>query len=304
MIKGLKPLLPPTEIWNNNTVLIPKVIAKDYRTELERIGRYDDACKKDTPENIIGGIDQASTNDHFAFRFGASLVRTEYLLLDPHAKFTPLSDELLLLLSDGVVSVLDIPCGSGAGILGLLGVIAAFRTSSSVPRLPLEVRVTAGDLSPYARTLYDNMMSQAMSWLEPEGVRLVWTSLEWDASDEATTARVVDTWIDDTRDCDEHLVLISAFSGAAATRFKHFDRSFQHIAARQYDRLTTILWVEPAWNKTRTFLGLVAKLFQGVFGALFTPTDYPETSFRWEHPFNGSRNNGKLTVLQHKRPGL
>lgn len=255
----------PESVWHNSVLRLPPRIVGDYQTELENIGRIEDA-REQSPRNLIGGADEEAARDHFVWRFGASCVRTEYLILDPYRAFVPVSNDLLSCLAEGRVAILDIPCGAAPGILGFLGLIAELRAHGCLPRQPLEVAITGGDISEPARNIYHAMLTRAQPWLADEGIRIRWQTGHWDAGDESTTAKIVDRWFDGSGGCEEYVVLVAAFSGEAANQFDVFERSFNHIAARLYDRNGTILWVEPRWNKGERLLSKVKRIFQTALG--------------------------------------
>lgn len=275
-------------------------LLEDYRTQLEAIGRYEDACGE-SPKNITGGADEKATHDHYTWRFGASSMRTRYLMLDPDGHLQAIADDLLTSFADGKLAILELPCGAGAGVLGFLSLVANMRRHKCLARLPLEVSVVAGDHSPHARGLYETMLDKSRRWLEKEGIRVSWTTQEWDASDLVSTTKAVDAWFKQTSDFEEHIVLIAAFSGAAANNFKHFEDSFKQIAARLHDRESTILLVEPESNKALAFLSKLDKLFGNVFSKLFGGSPTLTASFKWRHPFKNETPTGHISVVQYER---
>lgn len=113
------------------------------------------------------------------------------------------------------------------------------------------------------------MLDKSRRWLESEGIRVCWTTHDWNASDLVSTTKAVDTWFKQTADFEEHVVLIAAFSGAGASHFKDFEDSFKQIAARLHDRQSTILLVEPRWDKTSSFFEKLEAMFSKVFSKLF-----------------------------------
>lgn len=290
----------PHSVWIDSRLHMPPRVVADYADELKAVGRYEDACGQ-TPRDVIGGVDEEATLDHFAWRFGASCVRTEYLMLDPRGVLAPVSTDILSCLSEGRVAVLDIPCGASPGILGFLGLVAELRIHGCLPKQPLEVMITGGDISDAARRLYDNMMQKSQPWLANEGIRIRWNTFSWDARQEPSTAALVDNWFHAAPDFDEYLVLTAAFSGEAANNFEMYDRSFSHIASRLYNKCGTIIWLEPKSNKGKTLLAKLFGMFQAAFASWFGSEPQLEDAFKWQHPFRDDQINGSLMVLRHRR---
>lgn len=302
----INPLPLPSPLWNNNVLHIAPTVVEDLRSELVQINRFADACSE-SQMGQIGGADEESTYDHFAFAFPTSTARTEYLFLDPDSRFRPCADELLDSFTDGRISILDVPCGAGAGILGFLGTLAALREHGTIPRLPLEVFVTAGDYSPFARTLYDNMLVRASSWLSTRGIRLQWQTLAWNAEEEPTTAAIVDHWFTQSPTSEEWVVLVAAFSGEATKTdelLAAFGRSFQHIMALLHDRRGTALWVEPASNKGNKLFRFLGRMVRPLLKSWFKEAEYGEHRFSWQHPFRSIVPEGGIRLLHHKRTGI
>ncbi|MEX1026425.1 MAG: hypothetical protein WD049_00235, partial [Candidatus Paceibacterota bacterium] len=291
----------PESIYRNNLLQVHQRLASDYAAQLRDIGRFEDACQKKR-SNATGGEDAERTLDAFVHRFCASACRTGYLVLDNNGYLSPVSDELLARLCDGRVAILDIPCGSGAGILGMLSLIASLRQHGALPRLPLTIHITAGDFSETARQLYDNLMPKAVPWLEEQGIRISWTTHAWDASDQFSTSAIVDCWLDHSAGCEDFVVLVAAFSDAAANNFKRFERSFQHITERIHNRSSAFVWIEPDWKKTSKFLDAIERHFNK-FVSFFSGTNRLSDRFEWFHPLKGKPCPSKIMVVRHQSLG-
>lgn len=288
----------PDSVYRDDLLLIPENLADDYVQELHAIGHYEDACKKETSSST-GGADLERTYNAFVDRFCASVCRSAYLVLDNEQRLKPVSDELIARLGDGRLAILDVPCGSGAGLLGLLSLIVSLRVNGSLPRLPLTIHVTAGDFSGAARSLYENVLSRAVPWLEEQGIRINWTTHGWDASDQFSTSAIVDQWLNNSPGCEDFVVLVAAFSDAAANNFNKFERTFQHITERIHNRSSAFVWIEPNWKKTSKFFDALERHFNNITN-WFCGTKRLSDNFRWHHPLNGNECDGKIMVVRHK----
>ena len=122
------------------------------------MGRLADA-QGESPKGEIGGVTEQETHEHFVHRFGTSATRTGFLVLDPRDEIGDIASGLRDSFTDGQISVLDIPCGTGASILGFLGCLYQLRNEKLIPNLPLDVFITAGDVSEHALKLYDDMLN-------------------------------------------------------------------------------------------------------------------------------------------------
>jgi len=220
-----------------------------------------------------------------------------------------MSSDLLNSLSDGVISILDVPCGAGAGLLGLLGLIHELRNTGSLKKLPLNISVTAGDYSPHARDLYNQMLTAATPWLADQGVRLDWKCHDWDAKLEPSTASIVDAWFDQSPKSEEWLVLVAAISGELGSesdksKITENSRFFQHICSRMHARFGGIYWVEPRTNQSQW---LIARILESIGTSITTAFRRRHHSdgiqFRWQHPFKNESFNSGVRVLEHRRTG-
>lgn len=295
-------------LWTNNVIHLPNAIASDFANQLLAIGRYDEACGE-SPQGEIGGITEEATIQHFVHRYLASAVRTEFLLLDPRKEFGNISSDLLNSLTEGVISILDVPCGAGAGLLGLLGLIHELRRNKSLKKLPLNIFVTAGDYSPHARQLYNQMLTAASSWLQEQGIRLVWQCHDWDAKLEPSTASIVDSWFSQSPKSTEWLVLVAAISGELGSEAEKPNlavnsRFFQHICSRMHDRFGGIYWVEPDTNQSKWLLPRIASNILTSIAAVFRQTKQDNAArFDWHHPLKNKEFGSGVLVLEHRRTG-
>ena len=298
----------PTSLWTADTLHLPVSVINDYENQLVAIDRYQDACGQ-SPQGEIGGISEEATLEHFVHRFAASAARTEFLLLDPREEFGDISPDLIKSLTDGVISILDIPCGAGAGLLGFLGLIHELRNSGSLKLLPLNISVTAGDCSPLARQFYNEMLTAASPWLDDQGIRLSWQCHDWDAKQESSTAALVDAWFLQSPKSEEWLVLIAAISGALGSEVEKPNlatnsRFFQHICSRMHDRFGGIYWVEPDTNQSNWLLSKMASSVLNSIATVFRQRHHEKrVQFNWQHPLKTNVFSGRIQVLEHRRTG-
>ena len=145
--------LPP-DLWRGGRLHLPRTLNRMYASRLEALGVLEVARLGSERREIFGGPGLAETHEHFAQRFPNSLARVLCLLLDPDGRFAAIPRDLFLTLASHHLALLDIPCGSGAGGIALLGLLAELRVSGRLPMLPLTVSIFGADVSPHALANY------------------------------------------------------------------------------------------------------------------------------------------------------
>ncbi len=159
-------------------------------------------------------------------------------------------------MTDGRIGILDIPSGTGASILGLLGTLYEMRIAKNKSHSTLDVYITAGDISQAALTLYDTMMGLASNWLKTVGIRVEWRCQLWDVTNPDTTSAIVDSWFRQA-ECEQWIVLIAAISGFLSQEKIHIERNrrfYQHICERLSTRSGFVTWIEPRTNESSWLL--------------------------------------------------
>ena len=292
----------PAHLWSDQIMILPTQLCAVYGECLNSLGMYEEACGPSPPDSeLIGGSSDQDTINHFTHRFAASAVRIEYLALDPNESLGNIPSDLLITLCDGRIAVLDVPCGTGAGILSLLGTIAELRRSKVVSSLPLYVHVTAGDCSPKALEIYEVILEEIQPWLVQQGINVTWNKDLWHAERPESTSDLVTSWLSRNANAEEYIVLIAAFSGEAATQFDAYKRTFEHISERLYGRRSSIVWVEPIWHKAERLFKRVHDLFEKMPWFSEDPTGALASRFLWLHPFNQKHIRGSILVKKYSR---
>lgn len=289
-------------LWDGSVLSLPPQLEQVYKTQLRWVGLYDQVASGEQPgRGPVGGADQNAAEEHFAHRFPGSAARLEYLTLDPDTALGAVAGDLLASFGDGHVAVLDIPCGSGAAVLSMMATLAQMRQRNQVPSLPLNVDIVGGDFSSRSLEICERNAAQLHPWLAKFGIQTTFASQQWDASREDHTARIVDSWFASAASAEEYFVLISAFSGTGANRFKEFERTFSHVSARLYDKRSTMLWVEPTTNKARSFLDKVGQLFARIPGFKSLGNGDETKTFNWRHPITSTIQTGHISVQRYTR---
>ncbi len=251
----------PNKLWNDEILYQSEKLVETYKNELISLDMLEYAkLFKGNSNGAIGGENEEETNKHFSERFLTSSARMQFLILDPKKYFLQISKDLHSTFIGGNISILDIPCGTGAGILSLLFNIKELRNSSKLPRLPLNINIFAGDYSESALNIYCRLLSDTKFELEKELIYIKFDVKVWDASDIKSTTSLMKKWLKDEDNYEEFYILMSAFSGVGSDNFKTFANVFDFIQNFISNLHCTTILIEPNTNKAKTFLEKFEKL--------------------------------------------
>jgi len=204
---------------------------------------------------IHGGQDQQSTIDHFCHRYGNSASRVTYFVLDPDNRFTEDQQRLLQSFATGSVAILDLACGAGAASFGLLSTLAEMRTNAALPTLPLNIHISAADISVHALDIYRSLIVRASEQLSAAGIHLTIEMTSWDMSSVEATNELCDRWFNacQVHQANELVVVMANISGDKEV-WQSGSRSISHIAERVSNKQSSILWIEPGSDRAKNLL--------------------------------------------------
>jgi len=247
---------------------MPSVLQDAYIAKLTQMDLLESACVHES--GPIGGASKDDTLKHFAKRFTASVGRVQYTMLGDDNAFSAVSGELLTSFSSGHVALLDIPCGTGAMACALIANLIVLRESSLLPKLPLHISICAGDYSTHALEIYEDMIGNLASIAKTQGITLSLSTMEWDASNPEHMQRLVDTWFASGLEANEHVVVVTDFSGALkdSNLSQAFNVCFGELLSRLYKKHVLVVWIEPSSTKDGD------RILQKVVG-------WFKTSFSW-----------------------
>jgi SAM-dependent methyltransferase len=231
----------------------------------------------------------------------------EFVTLAPDDELAHVSDALLTDLNEGVVTVLDIPCGTGSTAISLLATIGALRQSGALPLLPLDVIVVGGDFSPKALEIYQSILERLRPELKPLGVEITWHTEEWDATRADSTANLIDSWFDVSGGAGDYVVCISNFSGALtqSEAFESFSPSLEQILGRLHDKPGALIWIEPSSSKnTSKLLKKIVHFFSARI-SWFEPAknqvSFTSSHYRLEDPIHHGVFDSHVEVQRFER---
>ena len=207
----------PESLWRQNQLHIPAALAEALRAELTARDRFDEACGPNPSEReLYGGKGHAESLGHFVHRFKTSAARVQFVALNPSGTFDPHAADLRGCLLDGNVALLDVACGSGGGLLGLLATLAELRGRGHSGLLPLDLSILAADCSEEARAIHAGMCARLRLHLEAIGIRARAEYQDWDATNPLSTTKLMDRWLGSCPGSEVYLVFVSAFSAFMA----------------------------------------------------------------------------------------
>lgn len=307
-------LLAPS-LWKDGALHLPKPLCDAHGEYLNENGwwsKYDPAGAKGT----IGGSGDEDACDHVVNRFLNSAARMQYVCSDPRDEQVDVRDAVFDQLAQGRIHVIDLAAGNGAGTISMLSLICELRRTDLIPRLPINVSVSAVDFSPAALNHFAAILDKVMPWLASAGIHVELTLCHCDLTVLGDFSEVLDGFFTDARarGVCRFLCVISAISGARREGVEPMIDSLKHAAASlsHSKRSSSWLWVEPhvgkSWfTKLADVVRLTLTRIQHRFGAKgdsFTlSTDVPmledpvPRSFYWNDPHNGKATLSRVVVL-------
>lgn len=267
-------VLLPTEVpyvlWQRDgaeggLLSLPGALADAYRQVIQARGLIELAAQPLAEDGPTGGTTPEETFRHFSQRFAGSCGRVEMALLDPKLELRACPDVLLKAFAGGVVRLLDIPSGAGSATASLLSTLAELRSRGVLPRFPLAVFVTGGEVSETARQLATDLLLQLQPALEREAIHVQAKWLDWDVGDSYTTTALINGWLSDGPQACCYVALVSNFSAHLANNLDRARGQIASILEWVSVRRSDLVWVEPATNvaTVKFWPGLFRRVLSG-----------------------------------------
>lgn len=241
----------PETVYIDGVYKVPPIITSAYIPILDRYGLTQTA--KERPEiaiGSIGGSTQEETYSHFATQFLNSCVRIGRIVVDQSGVFIRQRKRIQQVFSTGKVSILDLPCGTGAGTIGLVSYLVELRRSDQIPKTPLDIFILGADYSNSALVLYKEMWNEVAIRARHVGIDVTYSTITCDLSAGHQVSKLIDQWIGASGIQNDWFILISNFSGVLKHKVQRdkFERSFSTMTDRLASRPFTLLWVEPKFS--------------------------------------------------------
>jgi hypothetical protein len=294
----------PKSVWKDNKLYQPETLTTVYREKLEAMDILQQAIDFDGKQSkgAIGGQDESETIKHFIERFLASAARVQFVVLDPHKALKDISNDVKATFGSGNIALLDIPCGTGAGILSLLCNIREMRAHKHLPCLPLHVSITAGDYSETALQIYADLLLRIKPYLEEANIFIDYLTHNWNAESLQSTDKIMNCFL--MQESEEYYVFISAFSGEAANNFADYQQAISYVQARVSNLNSCILHIEPNSNDAKKFFQKLSLFVGKLMGKeKSSESKSSKEGFLWIHSLNSKEVTGGCFVKLFKRYG-
>lgn len=260
MTRMLRPEHVPSCLWNSTDQLLvlPASLSSAFEAAVDaRELRH--LVSGSGAEGPIGGRTESETLEHFVNRFDGSSARLQLVFLDPYEHLSDTSDVILSRLSGGTTCLVDSPCGAGAGFLSLLLVVARLRELDVLPRVRLDVRLLAADVSELARGLGTDLLDAVRPVLEEQAIFVDAEWLSWDVTSERSTTDLVKRAVVRSDGCKSNFLLVANFSGYLIA-----NRKLKASEPQLYDLFKYFsgddsfsVWIEPKTNEAFAAGGLL-----------------------------------------------
>lgn len=293
-------------LWNDGVLRIGDVLSEEYIRRLDGEGLLSLAQTRE-PQGETGGASREATDRHFACQFANSAARAVYVCIDPLDELEDVSSLIRHYFTDGRVLLIEVPCGSGAGALGLLSAIYEQRHARLLPTLPLCVDVLGGDFSQRGTEHFRSLIGQVKNSLKSQCVDVTFRSQDWNAMDIRSSSRLIDTAVEMSVSCDQVFLLVSNFSDALND--DRLREQFQHFLIQFTGRMAepnSIFWIEPTSNKAQKILSVFDKILARLArwlrlsgGGLISGVRY-----RFYDPVTSSEIHSGVRVLKADHDGL
>ena len=294
----------PASLHHGGLYRIPSDLVRAYRDELVKRGLLERARQGTSNSAVHGGETLEEAVDHFAYRFQTSASRPEFALLTSSADYAPIQKDLISTFSSHRIAMLDIACGTGAGALSLLCVIAELRRENRLPTLPLDVSILGADFSPSALAIFESMCARVAPALAQAGIGVDCRTAEWDGRHSDTTSALCDLLL--TLDANEFLIIINNFSGHGKPIFDALKWSWKHVGDRMQSaaptRIATWTWLEHDGTGGRDFLDKIRTFFKAQMTRVFTQERAAApTAYRWFDTVTGKEVDSGVAVQHYRR---
>lgn len=255
----LDPIYLPNSLWNpeSETLLIPPCLALAYERVIDRHGLRELSRSRRSNDAPIGGKSKERTEQHFAQQYDGSVARVQLAISDPKNELHDISDVIIKALSGNRITLTDAPCGAGAAAFSFLSTIAELRAQSILPRESLEVILLGAELSPHARILAKELLTELLPTLESQGIFVDARFFEWDATCDVSTADLVKKMILASDLHPNNIVVVANFSGYLSNsgKIKTAMPQLRDLFLHGSGKGNIAIWIEPNMKKVSTASG-------------------------------------------------
>lgn len=302
----------PSSLWcaESEHIVLPAKLVEIWQYLLEENNLLS-VAKENAPSGFIGGISKEDTNKHLAWRYNGSCARVLLSILDPKHKLSDVSDAYASIFAGDKVFLVDLPSGSGAATISILCTLFELRKHSVLPRLPLNIEIIAGEISPTARAYLRKQLEILSPYLEEQAIWINFEIVEWDVLCKISTVDLIKKNTISSNNSTSKLLILSNFTGFLQNsgNEKKAQPQLESIFLHSRDSLSTSIWIEPQKKNVESFFKKTIKWLRVSFSS-FHVSKLPEDDNSWyaqadiscKQPIKDGVFPTRLTVMRFDLP--
>jgi hypothetical protein len=291
----------PISLWKKNeeTLVLPHSLVKNWKFILAQRNLLTNATDE-KGDGEIGGIDEEATHRHYSFRYNGSCARFQLTFLDPKGELKEVSNAFVKSLAGNDVFIADIPSGTGAASLSLLSNIAQLREENILPKLPLKVKILAGEISETAIQIFRHSFEEINPYFKQNFIEVELRLEVWNVQEEYSTSQLIKEITLFSHDSTNKILLLTNFTGFLEQdkKWKEVKDKFEEIFRHFSGESTIAIWLEPQLNNViNQFWPRTVNWFKSTFKYLIGANETIEietSNAKFEH---GLRNNTLRTSV-------
>lgn len=291
----------PISLWKKDekTLVLPHSLIKNWKFILNQRNLLSSAIDE-KGDGETGGIDEEATHKHYSFRYNGSCARFQLTFLDPKDELKGVSNAFVKSLAGNDVFIADIPSGTGAASLSLLSNIAQLREENILPKLPLKVKILAGEISETAIQIFQHSFNEIDPYFKQNSIEVELKLEKWNVQEAYSTSQLIKEITLFSYNSTNKILLLTNFTGFLEQdkKWKEVKDKFEEIFRHFSGKSTIAIWLEPQLNSViKQFWPRTVKWFENTFKYLIGANESikVETSdAKYEH---GLRNNTLRTTV-------
>lgn len=276
-VRLLRPEDLPDTLWKSGTqtLTLSPALASAFAAVVTRKGLDQIADAWDPSNSPVGGISPEEANTHFAQMFDGAAARAQLAVTDPNDVIGAVSDGFILALSGADLCITDAPCGAGAAVYSFLSCVAELRERGVLPRLPLNVCLVGGDISPTAIEHARDIERELIASFESQAIFVQSCFVPWDVLDPMSNTGLVERISTTSPRTIRRLVIVANFSGflSRSRKLKEALPQLEELFRYASGVGSIAIWMEPQENSAMAAGGLfssfLAALSAGKWWAKF-----------------------------------
>lgn len=298
----------PITLWDGELMYLPPQLVSKWEALLIENGLFERA-KQRSPEGFTGGRSKEDTDNHFAWRFTGSSARVMLAMLDPNEELQQSSDAIAKMFSGNKVFLVDLPMGAGAASVAILSVLCELRKQKLIPRMPLEISIIGGDISPYAQEYAKAALQRLIPDLEEQAISIDYTVVHWDVCDSFSNTDLIKCLTIKSQNCATKLLLMTNFNDFLEKdkKWKEAEPQLNELFRYSRDKNSVAVWLEPQLNVVvLSFIPRLITWFKALFAKILPQEANQEnsmqSSIKVKHPLVDGHFHNRLVVVRFDLP--